>query len=180
MKAAALWSSSGRSRSSSFWVVSAPASASAARRRMASTFSYSSMICSETVQSSFTVGRSSKHSALPSQWYASTIRRAAAMRSSQVCLEGASLRAVRRRESASEMPRTRSGLPTFARNDPVTGAVAANSAEVKGVRHTCMGWTRVGSSSGLARNTMSVPSSKREYPWHAMGAATSFRMRLYG
>jgi hypothetical protein len=58
---------------------------------MASTFSYSSTICSATTRRPFTTERRSKHSAWPSQWKASTMRPVEAMRSSQVCRSGLSV-----------------------------------------------------------------------------------------
>src|SRR5215207_1744897 len=101
------------------------------------------------------------------------------MMSSNVWRVGLVVSASRRSVYASEIPRTRSALPTLARYEPSVGAEAAYSAVVNGVCHTCIGWIRVGSCD-IARKTTILPSLKRLYPWHWIGVAISLRIRLYG
>jgi len=59
------------------------------------------------------------------------------------------------------MPRTRSALPTRSNGPDPAGCAAAYTSDWYGVCHTCIVWTRVGSSD-VARNITIVPSSNSE------------------
>ena len=91
--------------------------------------------------------------------------------------DGAISRTMRVTAKASEIPRTRSALPTRSNGPVPVGWRAAYVSDWNGVRHTCKGCTRVGSSS-KARNTTMVPSSKTACPWQEIGVATSLRIVL--
>ena len=93
--------------------------------------------------------------------------------------EGVISSTIRVTDSASAMPRTRSALPTRSSGPVPTGCAAANVSEAYGVCQICIGWIRLGSSVSW-RKAISVPSSNSEYPWQAIGVATSLRITLYG
>ena len=82
--------------------------------------------------------------ASPSQWWESAARTQAAASASYTSLVGVVSATARVMERQSEMPRTRSALPTRASGPVPTGWAAAWVSETYGEFHSCSGWTRCG------------------------------------
>ena len=85
------------------------------------------------------------------------------MIASNTSVEGRMSSAIRDTDRLSEMPCTSSALPIRSRGPVPTGWAAAYTSDTNGVRHTCIGCTRVGSPES-SRNTVMVPSSNSEWP----------------